>query len=261
MSTTNSSFDPTLQNITLLMADGITTVNVRIPDIDAWAFYNIKACTSFGAQMGACIVMFFVVALLTKPAKRRTPVYVLNLVSLVLGALRALLFSWYLWSPWDEFYAYFSSDYSKVPRSSYATSVAGSVIPLLMTITTTFSLMIQAHTVCKVMARKWYIPITIISILVFLFAVGFRLAETITNSRAILDAATYYAQAWIQRGALICNTISIWWFSAIFTSKLLWSLYAHRTMGFAPWSPMQILMIMGGCTMIIPCKSQALTHS
>ncbi len=254
MSSTNSSFDPTLQNITLLMADGITPVNVGVPDIDAWIFYSTRVCMNFGAQMGSCIVMLFVVALLTKPTKRRTPVYFLNLVSLVLGALRALLYAWFFWSPWDEFYAYFSSDYSKVPRGSYATSVAGSVIPLLMTITVTFSLMIQAQTVCKVMTRKWYILISIISALVFLFGVGFRLAETITNSRAILQATTYYAQAWIQRGALICNTISIWWFSAIFTSKLLWTLYARRAMGFAPWSPMQILMVMGGCTMIIPCK-------
>ena len=252
---TNSSFDPYAQNFTILMADGVTTVTASISDVDSFFYYNMASCINYGAQMGACLLMFFVVAVLTRESNRLKFVSIINLLSLFFGFLRALFLALYFVSPWSETYASLTLDFSGVPRSAYATSIVGTVIPLLMTITVNMSLVYQAHTVCKnIHDRNQRIGITGFSILVFLLAVGFRFAEAITNSIAIMAAGNYYVKAWIQTGTLATETISIWFFSVIFTGKLLWTLYNRKRMGWKQWSAVRILAAMGGCTLIIPCK-------
>jgi pheromone alpha factor receptor len=251
----NSTFNPYTQPITILMADGITPVTVLLSDIDASNFYNTACTINYSAQMGACFIMFFVLVILTKDSKRRTAIFVLNTLSLLFGFLRALLLAIYFVSPWVDMYPTYTFDFTFVPGSAYTTSIAGTVIPLFMTITVNLSLVLQAYTVCKSMGNNVYQYAVIgLSCVVFLLAVGFRFAEAVTNSMAITDTNTYYAQAWIQTGALATETTSIWFFSIIFTGKLLWTLRIRRAMGWKQWSGVRILAAMGGCTMIIPCK-------
>ncbi|KAK0108409.1 hypothetical protein ONS95_003217 [Cadophora gregata] len=252
MSSPTTTFDLKSQSVTFLMRDGVTPVVVPLPDIDDWFYYNTALCINYGSQIGACFVMLVVTAVLTRESKRRTPVYILNLLSLVLGFLRAFLLALYSVSPWAEFYAYFAFDFGDVPRSAYATSVAGAVIPLLMTITVNMSLFLQAYTVCKAMQKKWVCLISLLSGLVFLLAVGFRFAQAVTNSLAIVSAGQYFHHAWITVGTLATETISIWYYSIIFTGKLLWTVHARKNLGFQKWSYIQILAAMGGCTMVIP---------
>ncbi|KAH7419850.1 fungal pheromone mating factor STE2 GPCR-domain-containing protein [Cadophora sp. MPI-SDFR-AT-0126] len=256
-----TSFDHNSQSVTFLMRDGVTPVVVPISDIDDWFYYNTALCINYGSQLGACFVMLVVTAVLTKESKRRTPVYILNILSLVFGFLRALLLSLYSVSAWAEFYAYFAFDFGDVPRSAYATSVAGTVIPLLMTITVNMSLFLQAYTVCKAMQKKWVYLISFLSGLVFMLAVGFRFAQVVTNSLAIMSAGQYFHHAWITVGSLATETISIWYYSIIFTGKLLYTVYARKNLGFQKWSYIQILAAMGGCTMILPSGFAVLEYA
>ena len=96
--------------------------------------------------------------------------------------------------------------------------------------------------------------VSALSCLVLLLAVGFRFAEVVTNSMAIMSANNYFSQAWITTGALATETISIWFFSTIFTGKLIWTVHVRKQLGFRKWTNLQLLAAMGGCTMIIPCK-------
>ena len=254
MSTANSSgFDPYSQNITILMADGITPVIISISDLDSFVHYNVACCINYGTQMGACLLMFFVVAVLTKASSRLKFISIMNLLSLFFGFLRALFLALYFVSPWSEIYAALTLDFNGVPKSAYAVSIIGAIIPLFMSITINMSLVYQSHAVCKnIHERNHRIGIIGFSLSVFLLAVGFRFAEAITNSREIMAAAYY--EAWIKTGTLATETVSIWFFSLIFTGKLLWTLYNRKRMGWKQWSAVRILAAMGGCTMIIPCE-------
>lgn len=198
--------------------------------------------------------MFTVTAVLTKETKRRTPIFILNLLSLALGFVRALTLALYQVSTWCEFYAYMTEDWAYISKSAYGTSVVGTIIPLMMTITVNSSLCLQAYTVCKAMGKKSRFVINFFSSVVFLLAVGFRFAQCVTNSINIMTAIASWSQAWIQTGTLAMELVSIYYYSVIFTGKLLWTIYARRTMGLKSWSYIQILAAMGGCTMIIPCK-------
>jgi pheromone alpha factor receptor len=252
MSGTNSTFDPYTQPITIFLADGVTPISISIADIDFIYSYTMKLCINYGAQLGACLVMFFVLAVLTTEKNRRKPLFALNLLSLFLGFLRTLLLALYNVSPWTELYTFYSMDFSAVPRSAYATSVAATVIPLLMTITINMSLTVQTYTVCKIMEKKYAYPVIAMSFIVVLLAIGFRFAQVVTNSIAILTLNLYSPQ-WIRAGTLITGTMAIWWFSIVFTGKLIWTLYNRKRQGWKQWGAVRVLAIMGGCTMIIPC--------
>lgn len=251
--TTNATFDPYSQYISILKSDG-TPVLVSIAELDASHWYDVATSINYGSQLGACFVMFFVVLVLTKRPKRRAPIFILNILSLFFGFLRALMFAVYFVSAWTKIYPQWTLDVVGIPVSAYATSVIASIVPLFMTITVDLSLVLQAYTVAKSMENIFRFIIIGLSIIIFLLPVAFRMAVTITNSMTILNAELYYSKEWITMGALVTETLTIWWFSIIFTGKLVYTLWNRHRHGWKQWSGVRILAAMGGCTMIIPCK-------
>jgi pheromone alpha factor receptor len=253
ISQSNSTFYYDTQFIHFLANFDLPLVNATLGTVDASYWYNTACAINFGAQTGACGVMFFVVLVLSQAAKRRTPIFILNVLSLMFGFFRGLFFALFFTSDWVKIYPYFSNDYSAIPIHSYVISVLGAVVPLLMTITVNLSLVLQAYTVTKNIRDLYRYMIIAVSSLVFFMAVGFEFAEVVLNCIAIVQAK-YYAEQWVQHGALYMETISVWYFSVIFTSKLVYTLHYRRKHGWKQWSGVKILAAMGGCTMVIPCE-------
>ncbi|RDW62805.1 hypothetical protein BP5796_11107 [Coleophoma crateriformis] len=247
-----SAFDPYTQNITLLMADGVTPLVFSVADVDAFNFYNTAACINFGTQCGASIIMFLIVLVFVKEANKWKVLHIINLLSLLLSFLRSFLYAIYFVSPWDELYVAFSMDASALPRSAYATSIAGTVMPLLLTASVNTSLLLQAHSVCQTMRDAHRYAIICMSMTVVGLAVGFRFAETVVFSIKIMDSENAYNDEWITVGTLATETISIWFFSLVFVGKLVAALYVRKRHGWKQYSAMQVLAIGGCCTMIIP---------
>jgi pheromone alpha factor receptor len=251
-SPTDPGFNPYTQNITMYMPDG-TPIIVSLADIDMYSWYNVACSINYGAQAGGCGVMFFVVLVLSKAKKRQTPIFIFNILSLIFGFIRCLTASLYFLSSWAKLYPYYSGDFNAIPQSAYASSVIATIIPLFMTLTVNLSLVLQSHTVCRGMIPLHRYTIIGLSSIVFLVAVAFRFLEAVTNSMAIVSA-TSFSEIWIPKAVLYTETISIWFFSLIFTVKLIFTLHYRRRNGWKQWSGVRILAAMGGCTMLIPCK-------
>jgi pheromone alpha factor receptor len=249
-----AAFDPYTQNITLLMADGVTAFQVSLTDLDEFVLYNIQVSINYASQIGASIIMLVVVLLVTGESKRRSPIFVINVISLILSIIRSLLQTLYWVGPFSETYAYFSGDYSAVPRSAYANSIASILMTLLFLCTIELSLVLQTRVVCMTLRESYQFIITAISLLITLLTVGFRFADMVENAIAIIGLETTYNLTWLASSALIMETISIWFFCLIFVGKLGITLYQRKKLGLRQWGPMQIICIMGGCTMVIPCK-------
>ncbi|KAG0652911.1 hypothetical protein D0Z07_0232 [Hyphodiscus hymeniophilus] len=230
---------------------GLPLVNTTLGAIDASVWYNTAVAINFSCQAGACGAMFFVVLILSQKAKRRTPIFILNVLSLLFGFCRALFTALYAISPWVKLYPYFTNDFTLIPTSAYANSVVAVVFDVFMTTTVNLSLVLQAYTVTKNMTDVYRYILLVTSSLVFFLAVGFQFADMVINSIAIVQAK-YYSAQWVQHGTLYSVTISVWYFSAIFTSKLVYTLHYRRKNGWTQWSGVRILAAMGGCTMIIP---------
>lgn len=255
MAANDQNFDPSTQIFTLYQADGITPFNVSITDLDVHDVYKGQICINYGAQLGASILMLLVVSLITRESKRRSSLFFLNIFSLFLSTIRTLLQTLYWIGPFNENYAYFSGDFSAVPRSAYASSVASIIMTFILLCTIQVSLVMQTSVVCSTLRSNYRLGLTMLSTVVALLAIGFRFANMVQNAEAILAIAEEYYLMWIASASLITETISIWYFCTIFTGKLAITLYQRRKLGMKQWGPMQIICIMGGCTMFIPCKS------
>ena len=257
ISQSNTTFYYDDQVVHWLANYGIPMVNATIGSIDVSNWYNTAVAINYSAQAGACGVMFFVVLVLSHKAKRRTPIFILNVLSLLFGFLRGLFDALYFISDWVKLYPYFTNDYSAIPTRAYTTSVLATIWVLLMTITVNLSLVFQAYTVTKNMSDRYRYGIIALSSLVWFTSVGFEFAEVVLNNMAIVQAK-YFEEQWVQPGALYMETISVWYFSVIFTSKLVYTLHYRKKHGWTQWSGVKILAAMGGCTMIIPCQCSSL---
>lgn len=254
LSDTNAvDFDPFMQDVSFRGPDG-QSILVNVKDIDSYYLYSVRSAITFGAQMGACIIMAVVLVAFTSRSSMRKPLFALNLASLVLGFLRSLFLALYTVSPWIEFYANFSGDMSQVTAIHYSNSIAGTIFPLLMVISVNTSLVLQAHAVCVQLNHKALrIPLFLTSVVIVLLAIGFRVAICITNIHSILHA-DFYGPYYLRSAALITSTIGIWWFTGIFLAKLCYTIWMRKQMGWKSMTAFHTLVIAGGCTMIVPCK-------
>lgn len=246
---------PLQQNFTLLMSDGVTPFNVSVSDLDIFVKYSSEICINYGSQIGASVFMLVVVLLVTKEAKRKSPVFLLNVLSLAFSSIRSLLQALYWVGPFTEIYTYFSGDYSTVPKSAYAVSITATVMTFLLLCTVEVSLVLQTHVILRLAIKNIYrYSIMIVSLIVALQAIGFRFALMVLNVEAIMSLEDEYFLDRIASAALITETISVWYFCLIFVAKLGVTIYQRRKMKQKQWSVFSIILIMAGCTMVIPCK-------
>lgn len=249
----NTTFYYEDQMVHWLADYGLPLVNVTLATIDSSNWWNTACTINYAAQAGGCGVMFFVVLALSQASKRRTPIFILNVLSLLFGFFRGLFLALYFVSPWVKLYPSFTNDYSAIPTNAYVISIFGTLFPFLMSITVSLSLVLQVYTVIKNMKDAYRYGIIAMSGLVFFLAVGFAFARMVINNIDVMHA-NWYTEQWVMQGALYTETISIWYFSIIFTSKLVYTLHFRRKHGWKQWSGVKILAAMGGCTMVIPCS-------
>lgn len=256
-STTGPGFDPFNQTLTFLGADGITPINVTMGDIEAWRKFILTNAIATSAQIGAALVMIVVVLMLNSFENLRKPMSILNIASLVLSALSNILLMTYYPSSWTTFYVWFSGDNSFVSRSAFATSIAADIFGPIYLTALELSLLYQTKVMwCKLSTDRHRWAILSIGFFVAMVAVSFNVAQSTMNIIATYDTAFFNnpAWSWIVRAVDITYTVSIWFFCLSFGLKLALALYSRHRMGLTQFRPYQIVGIMAGCTMVLPCK-------
>ncbi|KAI9761245.1 MAG: hypothetical protein M4579_001165 [Chaenotheca gracillima] len=253
------AFDPFTQSFTLLLEDG-TPFNVTLTDLNTFNLYNIRICINYGAQLGASLLLFLVLLLLTKADRRMSILFVVNGLSLAFNFIRSLLQCLYFIGGFNVTYAYFSDDYSHVTASDYATSITADVFTLLVLLCIEFSLVLQVNVVCVTLRDIHRYGLMVLSSLIATIAIAFRLALVVLNSESILGAEDFLRWQWLASATNITTTISICFFCAVFALKLGIAIQQRRKMGLRQFGPMQVIFIMGCQTMIIPALFSILQY-
>lgn len=245
------SFDPFTQSFALLYADG-TPFNVSIPELDWFVRYNTKICINYASQLGGSIVLLVVLALLTKPEKRYSPIFFLNATALLLNVVRLICMCLYFTGAWSESYAYLAEDYSRVHRSDYSNSVAGVIFTFLLLVCIELSLVLQTQIICVTLNSICRALILIFSTVIALVTIGFKFATAILSAKYILSASSFARWVWLQSASNIVVTISVCFFSTVFAVKLGIAIFHRRKMGLKQFGPMQAIFITSTQTMIVP---------
>ncbi|MCJ1344671.1 hypothetical protein MMC31_002874 [Peltigera leucophlebia] len=249
-----TDFNPFTQSFTLLEADGATNFNVSISTLDSIYQYSVRICINYSVQLGASLALLLVLLLLAQPEKRRSPIFLINLVSLALNVIRLLLQCLFFTGNFTESYAFLAGDYSRVTNADYANQIVSAIMNVLLLISVEISLCLQVRALCSSMILPLYrrIIFGLSAIIVFL-ALGFRLALCVENVRYILTVSPTLTNInWLQSASNITTTISICWFCVIFVGMLGIAIYRRQQMGLKKFGPVHVIFIMGCQTLIIP---------
>ncbi|KAI9734645.1 MAG: hypothetical protein M1834_002246 [Cirrosporium novae-zelandiae] len=246
----NSTFDPFDQVITLQTPNG-ESIPLPLPILQEFIDYQTKTVINYGSQLGASLIVLIILLLLTRPEKRTT-IFVLNSLALCINFIRYVIACCYFTGPWSNVYAYFTGDYSRVRPTDYAQSVTSEVLPLFVLLCIEASLTLQTRVITKTMKSLYGSVLLLTSVLVALVAIGFRFGMVVTNCEAILNTEAYIEYQWLLSATNITTTISICYFSAIFGTKLGYTIWERRRLGLRQFGPMQILFVTSCQTLFIP---------
>jgi pheromone alpha factor receptor len=248
-------FDPYLQNVTFLDRDGKTQVYASIPLIDFTNIESVSIALNYGAQIGACIIMLFVVLAMTPTAKLRRPSSILHMLGLIICIVRTSLLAAFFTSKFMDFYAFYAGDFADIPFRDFQVSVAANIFSLLLVVVIEAALMNQAWTMVVLWPDWAKYSITILSAIITLMTISWRIAFTVVQSRAVWHLEPIHmTHATLIRTTIIMNAFSICWFCALFNVKLIAHLIQHRGMLVTKGSltPMEVLVMTNGVLMIVP---------
>ncbi|KAF2222411.1 fungal pheromone mating factor STE2 GPCR-domain-containing protein [Elsinoe ampelina] len=228
-------------------------VEVPMQDVTSYVRNGIVQTIVLGSQIGAAIAVLIMLLILTKAEKRRLPVFWLNLFTLLSTVIANILLCLFYTTSWYSPYAYFTDDHSFVTTSAKVTSITAAIFQLLVLIGLETSLVLQVHVVSITFETWQRISVVILSTIVALIAIGFRIAQIVDNiTYNILLMEYNYSSQWLIQARDIALATSICFFSLIFCSKLGHSLQQRKSMGMTQFGPMQIIFIGGAQTLIIP---------
>ncbi|KAF4450643.1 pheromone alpha factor receptor [Fusarium austroafricanum] len=248
-----ADFDPLTQNVTFLAPDGNTTINIPLPAIDLVRRKIVSLTISYAAQLGASLIMLAVLLAMVPWSKYRRPFNALQLLCLVVCAIRMILLCLFNRSQFMDFYPFWADDYRHIPRSAYAASVAGNTMSLVLVILIELMLMSQAWTMVKLWPNAWKYTIASLSVIISLMTIAVRLVYTIANNQAILNLSTLWDMVWLMKWMVGMNVASIASWCAIFNIKLVWHLISnHGILPYKALTPMEVLIMTNGVLMLIP---------
>ncbi|KAL2205559.1 mating type pheromone G-protein coupled receptor, partial [Sarocladium strictum] len=250
-----ADFNPYEQNVTFLLRDGKTQVNTTIDYVDYRRIEAVCISLNYGAQIGACIIMLFVVLAMTPTAKLRRPSSILHILGLIICCIRTGLLAAFFTSKFMEFYVFYADDYVDVPFSDYQVSVTANVFSMLLVVVVEAALMNQAWTMVVLWPKFAKYTVTVLSAIITLMTISSRIAFTVVQSQAIWHLEPIHmSHSTLIHAAIILNAFSICWFCALFNVKLIAHLVQHRGILVSKGSltPMEVLIMTNGILMIFP---------
>lgn len=143
----NDTFDPFTQTMTMLLQDGTTTIDVSPADIQYLRLVSAPQLISQGVQLGAAVVLFVAIFLMTSPEKRRSSVFYLNTASLLLVAVRAAFQLDTITGPLYEWYRWKTQAYDDIGNAT-TISACAEASNLLLTVAILAALYVQVSIVC-----------------------------------------------------------------------------------------------------------------
>ncbi|KAL5048620.1 hypothetical protein BDW71DRAFT_15539 [Aspergillus fruticulosus] len=246
-----SDFDPWNQTITFRLGDG-TPFDITVDYLDGILQYAIRACINYAAQLGASIILFVVLVLLTRAEKRASYVFWLNSLALLFNFARLLCAVLFFTGNFVRIYTIISGDESRVTPSDVATSVMGAIFTALLLTMIEISLVLQVHVVCSNLRRMHRRALLCLSAVVATLTIAIRYWLVTVNIRAILEHSDPTAYNWLESVATVVLTVSICYFCAIFVTKLGLAIQLRRKLGLKEFGPMKVVFIMGCQTLVIP---------
>jgi pheromone alpha factor receptor len=226
-------------------------------DLATFNLQNIRLGLIYGSQIGLAVLMLVTVLLLAQPGKRRTPVYVLNVLALIFDLLRGSMMAVWLDSMWNHPYVFFAQDYSRITGEDKANSIAADVFKTLELSTVLVSLIFQVRVIMSTTTSAKRALVTSTAFVVAMVTICVQVATTAVNADNIAHPAPLADDALQLKLSDVCvilQLVSVGFFLIIFTAKLGIVIHQRYKLGYSKFGPMQIVFIGSLQSMLIPGK-------
>lgn len=249
-----SESDPELlyQYINITTMNGIVSYNIQ--ELDSFQKRRMILAVLFGVRAGTSAVVSIILFLLS--ARRDTPVYIFNQVSLILFFIHSTLFLVNTFSPFGALSTVFTYSYASVTAANVNVSVATSVFQLCFVIAIQCSLFFQGRIVFPKKSKARFL----VSILLGFMSLATIIIYTlyiVSSCRAAVNPVgpTLFGEKFgtqLPSIAQIMFATSISVCMLIFVGKLIFAIRTRRVLGLKQFGPLQIICIMGAQSMIGP---------
>jgi len=230
---------------------GGTPVTLNLGQIRTYIYYEVSSAIVYGFSVGFCAMVIIVLLLLTDSKKLRRPIYILNMVSLVLSTFRSIIACIIICSkPSDGIAPNFLGALAEYPTAEWAPLIMGYVLQPFIYASIVLSLILQVWVVFAVEPKTqiFVTGVLVLSglalvVLEFYFAVV-QIIDEVTKIPSINP--TLY---------LIIRIYFVTWVGVsclIFLYKLAVTIYRRRKMGIKKFGPLQIIFIMFSQCLVVP---------
>ncbi|KAK7186109.1 hypothetical protein DPSP01_000708 [Paraphaeosphaeria sporulosa] len=239
------------QEFVLYAPDG-SQFTISMVEIDWLRHFGVRIAINWATQIGASVTLLLVLLLLTRRDKRKSSIFIMNALCLVLNAIRSILQCVYLTTPYFHPYAVIANDYTRVTPAHRAISVVSNTITLILVVSILVSLSLQVWVVCITAKplQKWIIMGG--TSLTAIVAIGYRFAVMSISNKQTMKDESMEAYDGLVNDMYITFAVAVWAYCAVFTFKLGHALLERKRLRMTQFGPMQIIFIMGCQTMVIP---------
>lgn len=232
--------------------------------------YTASYVFNFGLQAGFSFLLTIVLLALTRPSKRRTPIFLLNICALTACTIRVILCTSYFWSEsWSSLIATVSyvGDAANAPRwhaddpYTWRGQMVAAFFAALQSTAIFISLFLQIKAVCAPMVVKWQQrSMMLLTGLIALANIFLAWLHTILQMATINELVLSHGQRWslgveylgLWQLVMWINQASIAYFSLVFGAKLAVAMAMRRRMGVRQFGAMEVVCIMALQTMLVP---------
>ncbi|KAH9867058.1 hypothetical protein IAQ61_007650 [Plenodomus lingam] len=223
----SSMTDPWTQTITMIDGEG-GSQDVGLDQVTQLQVYIIQSGINYGAQVGASIMLLLMLLLLTKASKRRSYIFLINGLCLLVNAIRCILLACALTSNWYHPYTQIMGDYSRITSSDLATTIASVLLTLLITFMVFMSLSLQVWVVCVTTDPIRRAVTMGLTTLVGALAFGYRATLAVFNVKALLAQTGMGSHTRLVSDCYVVQAVAIWFYSCAFTYKLGYAIFQRR---------------------------------
>jgi pheromone alpha factor receptor len=240
--------------VNITTVDGPTSVTWY--DLDGYMDSQIDFAIIFGVRIGATAI--FLICYATFSQRHKTPVFWMNLCSMLFLLIHSILFIVYLLGPFNSMSANFSGGYSAVTVKDCGVEVAANIFQMLIVISVLGSLLFQAYSLlADIPELRWWI-IGALALFAALPVVVLYGIITVVTSRAVYDPTQmailepHQSLHWLVStyNPVFAGTICL--FTLLLSAKLLLAIRRRKMLGLSNFDPMRILFIVMVQTMTIP---------
>ncbi|CCH43013.1 putative membrane protein [Wickerhamomyces ciferrii] len=245
-----ADFDPALQLLNYTSAYGDT--QVTFADIDHYFHILMKNGFIFSTRIGAGGLAMIVLFLTS--SNRKTPVFILNQLSLLFMVIHSGLYLAYLLGGYTSVTFYFTAiQEGIITDNTLNVSAAANIFQALLILTIEASMVFQIRTIFNHPNGKnvgW--SVTGISFLTALATVGITFYNSISLIVKMFKGESTEDNSKAHDAQIILFACSINFMSLILVTKLIMAIRSRRYLGLKQFDSFHILLIMSSQTMIIP---------